>query len=95
MKVAYGLLGTLLVIWGISEVMVAAKQRQLEQLRADEAAYEAVVVKPRQEALLPSVRRCLEQELTPVYAVNPEYIVVPGARVAAKSFEIIVCVETK
>jgi hypothetical protein len=79
----------------LSQLVLNANQRRLETLKANEAAYEATVIKPRQDALQPDIRRCLEQELAPVYAVNPEQVIVEGARLTAEAFKIIVCVEAK
>jgi hypothetical protein len=78
----------------LTAVSAAGAQRRLEQLKADAAAMDAIA-KLNQEALQPDIRRCLEQELTPVYAVNPEQIIVPSARLTAEAFKIIVCVEAK
>lgn len=91
-EVALGFLSTLLLVWVATEAAVWGKQRRLEELRKDQAAWEAVV-KSRQEAVAPAIRRCLEQDLTAVYAVG-KYPIVPGARLTAESFEI-VCVEAK
>jgi hypothetical protein len=88
-------MGLLVLLFLFAVATEAGAQRRLEKLRADEAAYEAVVVKPRQDAIQADVRRCLEQELTPMYAVNPEQVIVDGARLTAEAFKIIVCVEAK
>jgi hypothetical protein len=92
------------VFWALTFVAfltlgVVAEQRQQPLTRqpllaTNEAALDAIG-KMNQEAIQPAVRRCLEQELTPVYAVNPEQIVAQHSRVTAEAFKIIVCVEAK
>jgi hypothetical protein len=90
-------LGIVCMVEMIDPVIFAQRQPPLtrQPLSATNEATLDALGKMNQEVILPAVRRCLEQELTPVYAVNPEQIVAQHTRLTAEAFKIIVCVEAK